>query len=458
MSQQDIHARVKSLSPEKQELLALKLGMTSQVKSDNKTTLAAFVKANEANESALRQHLKQRLPDYMIPAQIRVLDDIPRTPNGKVDRHQLLNSLKSTPVTQPASSPAEEIDDVEARLIEIWKDLLGIDMITPDDDFFELGGYSLLAIRMFAAINGAFDTDLQLSILMEAPTIAQLAEKVRSKEDFTDILLPIRETGDKAPLYIFQVNRFGVIHYNQLLKMMDINRPIYGVTQADFDDDKERSFVELADYFANAILANQPEGPYYFLGLSVAGLVAYEVARNLENRGIKNVHVIMFDTYGPDYPEKIPIATAIRQKLNVFIEQLIQGDIDKKQFLLRDMLWQLQYRGAFRLRKYSNRLRRRLGLPVKVRDEDNLNLGGEAIFKHYFAYFAEQHKSTVPILLYRSQLQPLSANHSPMLHWERYVPPEHIEVKQVIGAHTSLLKDSVQPIAEHLQNWLSDKD
>lgn len=455
---QSIQERVSALSPEKQRLLALKLGLVAQPdNSQNKTTLSAFVTANNSvDESKLRNHLGNHLPKYMIPTHITILDDLPRTPNGKVDRRALENwQITPTETPKPAPVTSAVDDDIEEQLTKIWQDLLNFDYIDVHDDFFEIGGYSLLAVRMFASVNKTFDTNLPISTLMEASTIAKLAQKIRSAGDNEiDAIVTIREDGDKNPLYVFQVNRFGIIHYQTFVQSLKKDRPVYGMVLAEEDEANMPSVVDLAQVYAQAIMKNQPEGPYYLLGLSVAGLAVYEVACILERETNSKAYAVLFDTYGPGYPRIQPTSKALPQKFSVFVKQFIQGTTEKKKFLLEDLVWQAQYRTSY----WNNKLRGRFGLPVEVDELQEFRVRGDAILIQLLKYFEEIQKSDVEILLYRSQLQPIRAEYTETLHWDEVVPRENITIKPVSGAHTNLLRvGSVEVVSEHFQRWLADK-
>jgi len=141
--------------------------------------LVAYV-TGEATAAELRQSLRERLPDYMVPAVFVILEALPLTPNGKVDRKALL-SQKAAP-EQPGSeegylaprTPVEEI------LAGIWAGLLGVERVGADSDFFELGGHSLLATRVTSRLRDAFGVEMPLHDLFEAPRLADLAARVET--------------------------------------------------------------------------------------------------------------------------------------------------------------------------------------------------------------------------------------------------------------------------------------
>lgn len=428
------------------------------IERESQKQIAAFITSQKSDlQSALLDYAQQRLPRYMLPNHLRVMADFPYMPNGKIDRRALEDSVEHR---QQENTTSKIVDEIEIQIADIWESVLERSVPNADIDFFDLGGSSLQAIRMFAKLNQVLEKELPLALIMEAPTIAKLAAQIRSEDVSDKTLFTLQEGGNAAPLYLFQVNRFGIIHYQKLAQLLEDERPIYGLTLAEDDEADLPSLTEMAQQFADTILKQQSTEPYFLLGLSVAGVIAYEVGRILEQQGKANVHVIMFDTYGSDYPSYISTTDAIRQKLDVFTQQLMDGGEPSRQFLLRDGAWQLYYRYAFWRKKLLNRLRRRLNLPEVLDEEkDEFRVGGEAITEHVDSYFADERPSNISILLYRSQLQPLRADYSKTLHWDRYVPEKNITVKAVTGAHTNLLREgSVETIVAHMQDWLRSKD
>jgi hypothetical protein len=123
----------------------------------------------------LKEHLKKRLPDYMVPSALVLLDKLPLTPNGKVDR-------KALPAPDPAAVQTEEFvaprSQSERILAEIWCKLLNLPRVGVYDNYFRLGGHSLLAIRVISRIREAFQIELPMSSIFEAPTVAELAETI----------------------------------------------------------------------------------------------------------------------------------------------------------------------------------------------------------------------------------------------------------------------------------------
>ena len=423
--------------------------------------LAAFVSAeSRLSSDEVRNYLQGHLPRYMLPAQIIILDALPQTPNGKLDRAALLAHLSTQ--NQAAEAETESVgpaNEIETRLQSIWEEILGQPVPDTQISFFDMGGSSLQAIRLFARIQEAFDQNLPLSLILEAPSIVSLASNLVRRDSASRSLFTLQPEGSAPPLYLIQVNRFGLIHYQKLIELLGTSRPIYGLALPEDSIGSTKSLHQIAQEFAAMIQQQQPQGPYYLAGLSVAGVIAYEVASILHTETNQAAFPIMFDTYGPSYPEIVPITQAIPRNIGGLLKQFRMGDGAFRAFLLRDLVWQLRQRAGFFLHKRITRYQTRLGMTVQRDERDLLRDGGEEIREQLEAYFAESNASRISILLYRTQLQPLRAAFAWALHWDRYIPEENIAVEAVSGAHTQLLRPgNVEPITAHLQSWLAAQD
>jgi acyl carrier protein len=131
-----------------------------------------------ADPRDLRQHLKRSLPDFMLPASLIVLDELPLMPNGKLDREALPRPESWSIATEGYVEPSTPM---ERDLAQIWSDVLGVTSVGTHDNFFELGGHSLVAIRLVAQIRDTLGVEVALSTLFEAPTIFELSERMAAE-------------------------------------------------------------------------------------------------------------------------------------------------------------------------------------------------------------------------------------------------------------------------------------
>src|SRR5262249_41469737 len=151
-----------------------------------------------ADAAALRSHVGARLPDYMVPSAIVVLDRLPLTANGKLDRGALPAPEARAGVGRLARSPRGEV------LCALFAEVLGLERVGIDDDFFALGGHSLLATRVISRVRSSLDVELSIRSLFEAPTVAALVERLGEgppTQSDLEPLLPIRARGSKQPLF-----------------------------------------------------------------------------------------------------------------------------------------------------------------------------------------------------------------------------------------------------------------
>ena len=246
----------------------------------------------------LRSGLSELIPDYMIPSVFVTLDSLPLTSLGKVDKRAL-----PPPDERDARDRAKHVkprNELEARLAAIWSEVLARRDIGITDDFFELGGTSIQALQIFALIARRLDVDMPSTALLQAPTVAALAEIVSGGEwgSVQDSLILVRGGGQGRPFFCVHGGGGGILFVANLARHLAPNRPIYGLQARGFEGrpGPYRPVEELAAQYLEEIRSVQPEGPYLLGGLSFGGKVAYEMAQQLETGGEKATLVALFDT------------------------------------------------------------------------------------------------------------------------------------------------------------------
>ncbi len=269
----------------------------------------------------LRDWLGRSLPDYMVPHSFIPLEGMPVTANGKLDRSALPAPCAKNQLRRELASPLRKAvkpapavtevslgsayvppsDTLEVELIEIWEEVLGVTRIGVQDDFFQLGGDSLLAARMFARIAEKLGKKLPLATMFQGATIRSLARVIRAKGWTPDwsVLVPIREHGSKPPLFLVHGLHGNVLNFYGFRHHMPADQPLYGI-QANGLDTGRAAFVsipEMAEYYIKEIRSVQPVGPYFLGGFSAGGLVAYEMARQLAEAGERVQFLALFDSY-----------------------------------------------------------------------------------------------------------------------------------------------------------------
>src|SRR5262249_49308744 len=186
----------------------------------DKQLVAYVVAAPNAASSALdlRDFLGRTLPRYMIPARFVVLDRLPRSANGKIDR----SALPAPEPRRPALSHGEEgpRTPIEEELAIIWAQVLRVEQVGVHDDFFEVGGHSLLAVQLFARIEQTFGRKLALSTLLEGPTIREMAGALESAASSSPAIVPIQPQGTRRPLFLMPSATGDILHWREFARCM----------------------------------------------------------------------------------------------------------------------------------------------------------------------------------------------------------------------------------------------
>jgi thioesterase domain-containing protein len=237
----------------------------------------------------------------MVPSALVVIDLLPLTPNGKIDYKALAEVERAAlDLSQEFVAPRTEDEKV---LAEIWRDVLDLDRVGIHDDFFDLGGHSILGILLFARVEERFGQRLPISILFKAPTIAQLAvelEKTNEGEE-RNLLVPLQSEGSKSPF--FCVHGFGgsVLGYKELAEQLGKEQPFYGLEARGLDGNTEldESIEAMASRNINTMRIVQPHGPYRIGGYCLGGVVAFEMARQLEEQGESVALVGIMEGFAP---------------------------------------------------------------------------------------------------------------------------------------------------------------
>ncbi|WP_456279693.1 amino acid adenylation domain-containing protein [Bacillus sp. K7] len=261
--------------------------------------LAAYVipSSEETFDPAeLRKYAAERLPDYMVPSAFVAMEELPLTPNGKLDRKALpAPDFTATVTGRGPRTPQEEI------LCDLFMEVLHLPRVGIDDRFFDVGGHSLLAVQLMSRIREALGVELSIGILFEAPTVAGLAERLEmgSSQSALDVLLPLRTSGDKPPL--FCVHPAGGLSwcYAGLMTNVGTDYPIYGLQARGIGQREElpETLDDMAADYIEQIRTVQPKGPYHLLGWSLGGNVIQAMATQLQNQGDEISLLVMLDAY-----------------------------------------------------------------------------------------------------------------------------------------------------------------
>lgn len=252
----------------------------------------------EISINDLKQALKQKLPDFMVPSDFVVLKSFPLTPNNKVDRKALPDPQ---PIAQESvNGRAVAQGQTEEMMVRIWSQVLGKELIGTNEDFFDLGGHSLLAVRVMAAIEKETGKRLPLATLFKNSTIQKLAKRVGSiEEDQWQCLVPIKTTGSKHPVYLVHGGGLNVLLFASISKFMDPEQPVFGVQALGLNRPTPPlgTLVEIASFYLSEIMEANPSGPYALAGYSLGGKIVFEMARQLQALGKEVKFLGIIDTY-----------------------------------------------------------------------------------------------------------------------------------------------------------------
>nr|BDT28976.1 non-ribosomal peptide synthetase [Bacteriovorax sp. HI3] len=275
------------------------------VKVHNQKIVVYAVASDEYDENAMKKHLKNSLPHYMVPAKIILLPDLPKTMNGKIDKKQLNESLGQTVVKEELSTSSHIIEEIR----NIWSQVLGHEDIDIDENFFNLGGHSLSAIEIFGAINEKFNLNLPLASLFESTNIRTLSEIVeegirKKNQDLANLkcVVTIKPAESHCEaVFCFHGVGGNVLNYYRLADCVG-SRAFYGIQArgVNGEDDIVESIPEMARIYIEEIKKIQPKGPYILAGGSMGGMIALEAAIQLKRQGEEIKSLLMFDTIGPN--------------------------------------------------------------------------------------------------------------------------------------------------------------
>ena len=325
--------------------------------------LTAFVVTRENSMSSgdeQRRFLQSRLPAYMIPASFHFPSSLPLTPNGKVDRQRLLDS--ESVGARPERSISTPRNEVEERLLAIWQRILKTDSMDVTQDFFEQGGHSLLAAKLLANIEREFGRMLSLAFIFQCPTIEQMAESLQTAgQSLRDrAIVPIQPKGSRPPLFWIR----GGPRFRLLARKLGPEQPFLGLYLPFADGSRlpvPYRMEDIAGLLIRALREAQPRGPYYLAGLCVNAVLAYEVARQLQQGGEEVALLAMFDGHNNAYYKKPWADGRYSQRIKYHLSNLLQMDalqtpayvldrLDEARRKIERLTWQLMSDRSDRLR------------------------------------------------------------------------------------------------------------
>ncbi|MFI5139770.1 MAG: amino acid adenylation domain-containing protein, partial [Sphingobacteriales bacterium] len=271
--------------------------LAKTIKEHEKELVAYIV--GDVNAAALKTYLTEKLPFYMVPGSYVMLDSMPLTSNGKVDKKALL--LYHCQTEDKLSFYAAPRTSIEKLLTDIWTEALGVKKIGIYDNFFESGGHSLVAVKVMTKIERLTGKRLPLASLFENPTIEKMSQLLQmdGRSVTWDSLVPIKPQGNKTPLYIVHGAGLNVLLFNAVAIGLSPDQPVYGLQAKGLNgiDEPFNRIEDMAAHYVAAITKQNPNGPYALAGFSFGGVIAFEMARQLKTLGKEVKMLAVFDTY-----------------------------------------------------------------------------------------------------------------------------------------------------------------
>jgi amino acid adenylation domain-containing protein len=307
--------------------------------------LAAYLLATDgaALESAeLRRRLKMRLPDYMLPSSYTYLEEIPLTSNGKFDRNALPApteaSADQTENFDPARNPVEEM------LASIWAEVLGLPRVGIHDNFFDLGGHSITAVRFFAKLlSQVSDFQPSLALLLKAPTVEQFARAIQENRRDWSLLVPLREGNSRPPFFCVPGAGGNVLSLRELAMAMSPDQPVYCLQARGLDGISPpfSTAEETAEVYVDEIRKVQPHGPYFLGGGSYGGMIAFEMACRLQSMGETVGVLALLDASNPAYHRSLSTFKVLYLHARFFVRRILHHARTLPRLKLREWGWYL---------------------------------------------------------------------------------------------------------------------
>jgi len=288
-------------------LIALpKIKLASVVMSANLGSgprLVAYLQPTDSGDKHpnIRKELSKIVPSFMIPNIFMWVNDFPLTTNGKIDKKNL---PAPEYVRQDSESNLRKPQtETEKAVAKVWSEVLQIKEIGIDDNFFEMGGTSIMAVKVVAEIEKSTGKRFPLSVLFEYSTVEKFAKLLNEGGDFfSDCIVPLKSNGSKVPLFMVHGGGLDVLYFANMSKHFDEEQPFYGIQGVGSKsfDNWYTSIEDMAAQYIQAIIKVNPNGPYAIAGYCVGGIVAFEITKQLQEQGKEVSITAVLDSYA-DY-------------------------------------------------------------------------------------------------------------------------------------------------------------
>jgi amino acid adenylation domain-containing protein len=422
--------------------------ITTEKVSGDKRLVAYIVPAQNITPTIieLRDFLKKKLPEYMVPSDFIVLESLPLTPNGKFDRHNLPEHDNWTNQSLDKAY-IEPRNHTESTVAKIWIEVLNLKRVSIHDDFFDLGGNSLLSISLMEQIKKQFERELPLSTLFLNPTIEGLARTLSPETDspFWSPLVAIQPKGSNPPFFCVHPI-FGVVFpYYEFAYHLGTDQPFYGLQPLGMDGEQSplTRIEDMAAYYIDALRAVQPNGPYFLGGWSFGGLVAFEMAQQLQKSGQKVALLAVLDTSAPVSKNKPSFWGGLKFLMTTGARYIWPYFMDYF-YLIADT-------NKLQSKLISQESKKRI--LKELRSKSILRVF-QANSQAALSYVPQVYPSKITLL--KNSEQSIIANQDPSMGWGD-LAGGGVEIYNIPGNHLTMLKKPhVQVLSEHLRTCIEN--
>ncbi|MEZ5329321.1 MAG: non-ribosomal peptide synthetase [Verrucomicrobiales bacterium] len=424
--------------------------------NDSHSTLQlnAFVSPEQhelSNARALRKAAAAHVSPVIVPARFIIVPELPLTRNGKIDREALRQLAKAN--HHEATTPPES--ELESWLLGRWQALLHSEDMGTHDDFFELGGDSMTAVRIFHEIAERTGNVLPVSVLLEAPTVAELALRIENRGSIaqaSSLIVTLRQSGSRPPLFLVHDIGGNVLNYRRLAQELGNDQPVFAVRSRALDcpaskaSNLPRSVEELASLYIEAITATCGKRPVALAGLSFGGKVAFEIARQLHLANRKVTFLGLLDTR-LEMQDVRPGSSG----------RIVTTTLRKLAYQLRRLLFHMQQMATGktendylqeRIRKRKKKRSTTDGKPSSAQsaltsDDPRVRMSPEQLAAAWHRKLGEKWEpcpSPVPVHYFVALEPSLRGPFNNMANWN-YLATGGLNIKHVPGNHISVLED-----------------
>jgi amino acid adenylation domain-containing protein len=455
-----------------------------------------LVEGGQVSKEELGSWCLEELPRFMLPSAFVVLDELPKNPNGKIDRKR----LPAPDDHQLSAGGAKEAarNEVEALLIEVWEDVLKTKPIGVHDDFFELGGHSLLAVKLVNRVQDVFGQTLDLTSLISSPTVAQQAEILNQGvgTGTSRSLVKIQAEGTRTPIFCVCSLGGTVLNQRTLARLLGDDQPFYGLQAVNLHETLEHPprIADYAAHYVGVMKEVQPDGPYVVGGHSFGAMVAFEIAQQLvaggdEVRMLFTLDSALPTSFVPTFADKCGAVLAFLRGLPYAPAELLQRLRNDPTQLRKDLAKRLSFMGKLFGSRFKSTTRAEDVAAGRVQaagkdgprfvprfdasevHPDFANIGPEdyidmsywpdhnkeIAFRHFDAMTVYRPEPFAgPVTLFRCRRQPFLQGRGLKMGWDRLATS--VNLYNVPGGHMTLLAPpNVQVLAEKLRDALDDR-